>query len=144
VSVYYVYAHRVEVYLNIYVFLFFTARAKVTYRDLIARGGRASFNRKLHYFLITFFVSSSSRGEKQQRRAHPAPRTCIAHNTYIHLCILVSYIYLNVRYNRNLYRIVYYYYNNATIIVIIIIYTLSRRRRGGTSPYSGYGSVRFN
>jgi len=126
VSIYYIlyYKHRVEVY-YIYVFLFFTVLAKVTYCDLIARGGRASFNRKLYYFLITFFVSSTSRGEKQQCRAHLAPHGFISHIIYIHLCILVSYIYIMNRYILYMYIVyIYMYIMLGAIEIFLVLYII--------------------
>lgn len=108
--IYYIlyYKHRLEVY-YIYVFLFFTVLAKVTYCDLIARGGRASFNRKLYYFLITFFVSSSSRGENRnaEHTLHPtlSYRTLY---TYTFVYWYTIYIFIMNRYIKYIYLCIYY------------------------------------
>lgn len=112
----------------------FTSRAKVTYLDLIARGGRASFNRKLYYFLITFFVSLSSRGEKQQYPEHPTTRAYIAHYIYIY-----TLMYIGIR---CIYCILYKVQSQLFPVLYIIItmhdnnnIILSRQlqRLGGTS-----------
>lgn len=69
----------------------FTSRAKVTYLDLIARGGRASFNRKLYYFLITFFCFSVVEGRKTA-----VPRT--PYDPCLHCTIYIyTLMYIDIR-----------------------------------------------